>query len=214
MLKVYVDPCTVNCRKTLAGLDLIGAAYEVARVDYFGGGHKAPAFLAINPNGALPAATDGEMKLSESNAILMYAADQAGADAVYPRDPQRRADIHRWLLWEAASWFPSCYVSLLEYVVKPLLGQAPDEAAVARAAPEWHRLAAVLDARLAQSPWLAGDAPTLADIAVAAPMQVHRWQRLPLDAHPHLARWMTEGVEALPCWRRTHEAVVTALRLG
>lgn len=214
MLKVYVDPCTVNCRKTLAGLDLIGARYERVHVDYFTGMHKQPEFLAINPNGALPAATDGALTLSESNAILMYAADQAGADAVYPRDPQRRADIHRWLLWEAASWFPSCYVYLVEYVVKPLLDQRPDAAAIAREAPNWHRLAGILDARLAASPWLCGDAPTLADIAVAAPMHVHRWQRLPLDAHPHLARWMTEGVETLPCWRKTHEAVATALRLS
>ena len=58
MLKVYLDPCTVNCRKVLAGLDLMGAPFELVHVDYFAAGHKKPEFLAINPNGALPAATD------------------------------------------------------------------------------------------------------------------------------------------------------------
>ena len=65
MLKVYADPCTVNCRKTLAGLDLLGTPFELVHVDYFGGAHKRPEFLAINPNAALPAATDGDFKLWE-----------------------------------------------------------------------------------------------------------------------------------------------------
>ena len=79
MLKVYLDPCTVNCRKVLAGLDLMGAPFERVHVNYFTGEHKKPGFLAINPNGALPAATDDDLALPESNAILQYAADINGA---------------------------------------------------------------------------------------------------------------------------------------
>jgi glutathione S-transferase len=68
MLQVYLDPCTVNSRKVLAGLDLLGSHYELKHVDYFTGAHKRPEFLAINPNGAVPAAVDGDLALSESNA--------------------------------------------------------------------------------------------------------------------------------------------------
>ena len=211
MLKVYLDPCTVNCRKVLAGLDLMGAPYQRVHVDYFTGGHKQPEYLAINPNAALPAAVDGDFLLPESNAILLYAADVNGADEYYPKDPKQRADIHRWMLWEAATWFPSCYVYLVEYVVKPLLKAQPDEAIIAKEAPNWHKLAGILDARLAKSRWLVGDRVTVADIAVAAPMHLHTQQRLPLTDHPNLQRWMTEGVEHLPAWQGTHEAVVKAL---
>ena len=211
MLKVYLDPCTVNCRKVLAGLDLVGAPYQRVHVDYFTGGHKQPEYLAINPNAALPAAVDGDFLLPESNAILLYAADVNGADEYYPKDPKQRADIHRWMLWEAATWFPSCYVYLVEYVVKPLLKAQPDEAIIAKEAPNWHKLAGILDARLAKSRWLVGDRVTVADIAVAAPMHLHTQQRLPLTDHPNLQRWMTEGVEHLPAWQGTHEAVVKAL---
>ena len=56
MLQVYLDPCTVNSRKVLAGLDLLGTQYELKHVDYFTQAHKKPEFLAINPNGAVPAA--------------------------------------------------------------------------------------------------------------------------------------------------------------
>ena len=73
-------------------------------------------------------------------------------------------------------------------------------------------LAGILDARLAKSKWLAGDQVTIADIAVAAPMHVHKPQRLPLSDHPNLQRWMTD-VEKLPCWQKTQGAVDRVLGL-
>lgn len=213
MLKVYLDPCTVNCRKVLAGLDLIGAPFEIQKVNYFTGEHKQPPYLEINPNGALPAATDGNLTLPESNAILQYAADMQKAYQYYPQDLQQRADVNRWLLWEAATWFPSCYTYLVEYVVKPILKAEPDEKIIANEAPNWNKLASILDQRLAKSKWLSGDSVTIADIAVAAPMHLHKWQRLPLDGHPNLKRWMTQQVEQLPSWKKTHDGVINALGL-
>jgi glutathione S-transferase len=129
-----------------------------------------------------------------------------------PRDLKQRADINRWLLWEASTWFPSCYTYLVEYVVKPLLKTEPDETIIEKEAPNWHRLAGILDARLAKSKWLSGDTVTIADIAVAAPMHPHKWQRLPLDEHPNLKRWMAD-VERLPRWQKTQGAVEQALQL-
>lgn len=212
MLQVYLDPCTVNSRKVLAGLDLLGTPYELNHVDYFTGAHKKPEFLAINPNGAVPAAVDGDFALSESNAILQYAADLTGADRRYPKDLKRRADVNRWLLWEGSTWFPSCYTFLVEYVVKPLMNAQPDESIIDKETPNWHRLAGILDARLAKSDWLVGDDVTIADIAVAAPMHVHKLQRLPLSDHPNLERWMAD-IEELPCWQRTQGAVDRALQV-
>jgi glutathione S-transferase len=174
---------------------------------------RSPNFLAINPNGAVPAVVDGDLALSESNAILQYAADLTGSEKHYPRNLKQRADINRWLLWEASTWFPSCYTYLVEYVVKPLLKTEPDETIIEKEAPNWHRLAGILHARLAKSKWLAGDTVTIADIAVAAPMHLHKWQRLPLDEHANLKRW-TADVEQLPCWQKTQGAVEQALRPG
>jgi glutathione S-transferase len=212
MLQVYLDPCTVNSRKVLAGLDLLGTQFELKHVDYFTGAHKTPEFLAINPNGALPAATDGDFTLSESDAILQYAADLSGSDKYYPKDLKPRADVNRWLLWEGSTWFPSCYIYMVEYVAKPLMNAKPDEEVIARETPNWHRLAGILDARFAKSKWLVGDTVTIADIAVAAPMHLHKWQRLPVDDHLNLKRWMAD-IEELPCWRKTQAAVDRALGL-
>jgi glutathione S-transferase len=203
-MKVYADPITINCRKVLAGLDLMNAPYELMHVDYFKGQQKEEPYLSINPNASIPAMVDGDLVLWESNAILQYAADKVGADAAYPRDLKARADVNRWLFWESASWFPACYGYLVENCVKPLLGGAPDTAVLQAQAASFHKLAGILDRRLAAHQWVAGTAnPTIADIALAAPMHLHGWQQLPLNDHPNVKRWMLQGVEQLPSWDKT-----------
>jgi len=203
-MKLYADPITVNCRKVIAGFDLLGVNYERVHVDYFKSEQKSADYCALNPNASLPCLVDGDFVLWESNAILQYAADKTGNSASYPTDLRTRADINRWLLWESSSWFPSCYVYLVENCVKPLLSAEPDPAVLEAQSAQFHKLASILDERLANSPWIAGSNPTIADIAVAAPMHMHDLQKLPLDPHPNVKRWMTERVEKLPSWDRTY----------
>jgi glutathione S-transferase len=203
-MKLYADPITVNCRKVLAGFDLMGAPYELEHVDYFKGQQKEPAYTALNPMASLPALVDGDLVLWESNAILQYAADKIGNESVYPHDLKTRADINRWLLWESSSWFPSCYVFLVENCVKPLLGGQADASVLSAQASQFHKLAGILNARLAENEWVAGTkGPTIADIALAAPAHLHGWQQLPLGDHPNLKRWLIDRVEKLASWNKT-----------
>ncbi len=201
-MKLYYDPITVNCRKVVAGLDLIGASYDEELVSYFGGEHKLPAYTSINPNAELPALVDGELKLWESNAILVYASEKLGNTTVYPANPKVRADITRWLLWESGKWFSTCYTYLVENVVKVILDDTPDEAVLADHAPTFHARASILEAALDGRDWLCDDHATIADIAMAAPMHLHGLQKLPLEDYPNIRAWM-ERVEALPCWLKS-----------
>ena len=205
MLQLYLTPTTVNSRKVLAGLDLIGAPFELQTIDFEHEEHKSEAFLQINPNGTVPAATDGDLALSESNAIMMYAADcMPDGSTAYPQSLQQRADANRWLLWEASVWFPTNYVFLTENVFKD---SDPDQAVIAAETPRWHKNAAILDARLAKTgKWMLGDVPTIVDIAIAAPMHLMDLQRLPIDDHPNLKRWWAHLIK-LPCWQKTQVAV-------
>lgn len=112
------------------------------------------------------------------------------------------------------SWFPTCYTYLVEFVVKPLLKTQPDQSVIDGVEPKWHQLANILNQQLAKTRFLAGPSLTIADIAVAAPMHLYKAQRLPLDQHPHLRRWMTEEIETLPAWKKTQGAVEKALLPG
>lgn len=202
-MTIYADPITVNCRKVLAGFKLINAPYELKHVDYFKGEQKAEPYVSINPNASIPAMQDGDFVLWESNAILQYAADKVGNDQAYPRDLKTRCDINRWMQWEGSAWFPSCYVFLVENCVKPILGSQPDPDVLKAQEANFHKLAGILDQRLAQHRYVAGSQPTIADIALAAPMHLHGWQKLPLAQHRNVSRWLHEDIETLPCWQQT-----------
>jgi len=214
MLEVYLDPCTVNSRKVLAGLDLLGTKYHFNHVDYFAGDHKAAEYLEINPMATVPTAVDDGCHIFESNAILQYAAEVDNHDDKYPKDAKTRARVNSWLLWEASVWFPSCYVYLVEYVVRPLLKTEPIQSAIDAEAPRWNKLAGFLETQLGKTKWLAGNEVTIADLSVAASMHLHAAQRLPLDQYPNLKRWMVDGIEKLPCWQKTQGAVNKALLPG
>ena len=202
-MDIYADPVTVNCRKVLAGLKFLDVDHNLVMVNYMQGEHAAEPYVSMNPNASLPALKEGDFVLWESNAILQYAADKHGKTAAYPTDPRARADVNRWLLWESSAWFPSCYVYLVENCVKPLMGGEPDSAAIAAETERFSKLSGILDAQLTNSEWLCGDEPTIADIAVAAPMHLHGAAKLPLADRPNLVRWMTSNVEALPAWQAT-----------
>ena len=201
-MKLYYDPITVNCRKVLAGLDLIGADYESVVLNYFAGEFKQPEYTAINPTVSVPFMTEGDLTLWESNAILLYAAEKMGNPQVWPADAASRGDIAKWLLWESNTWFQACYTYLVENVVKPILDDKPDTAMLEEYAPTWHRHASVLEGGLQGRDWLVAGQTTIADIAVAAPMHLHAAQKLPLENYPNIRGWMSR-VEALPCWHKS-----------
>mgnify|MGYP001220933641 FL=1 len=218
-MKLHYDPCTVNCRKVIAGLKLMEIDFESETYDYFDGltgpsetGFRTlPAYLAINPMAELPTLTDGDLNLWESNAILQYAADAAGPSSAYPQDLKVRADINRWLLWESNKWFASCYVYLVENVVKPyVLKVDPDAAILEGEDGNFHKLAGILNARLAGQSWISGNSPSIADIVVAAPMHLHSYQKLPLSQHGNVQAWY-ERLEELPCWSSTDVAPLLGL---
>lgn len=211
-LDIYVDPCTINCRKVLAGLDLIGTEFNEKYINYFKAEQKSEAYTKINPMQTIPAAVHDGFVIPESNAILQYAADHSKNESVYPKDLKTRADVNRWLLWEASVWFQTNYKYVIQNVVQPLLGSEPDKKIISDEEPNFHKLAGVLDAQLAKTKFVVGSQPTIADIAIAAPLHLHYYAKAPLDQHPNVARWIAD-VEQLPSWKKTEPAVLKAFNL-
>ena len=92
---------TLNPRKACAVAKYLGSPVEFVRVDLTKGEHKKPGYLAINPNGKVPAFTDGDTKLWEADAIMAYLAKVEGSD-LFPKD-NRQIELMRWLSWSRSS---------------------------------------------------------------------------------------------------------------
>lgn len=202
-MKLYLNKLSPNVRRVLLVVAAAGVEVEEKVLDFAKGEHKAPEFLAINPNGAVPALVDGELALTESRAIMQYLAAKSPASGLLPKDEAERADVTRWQFWDASHFSPASATIAFERVLKPMFGMGePDAAKIDDALKNWRRFAAVLEARLEGRSFLVGKALTLADLTIAASLMYAKQADLPLAEFPRLTAWLARMTE-LEAWKKT-----------
>jgi glutathione S-transferase len=202
-MKLYGFPPSPNTWKVRALAAHLGVPLELEFIDLSKGAQYAPAYLALNPTGRTPTLVDGDFKLWESNAILQYIAGKS-ANSLWPNDARTRADIARWQFWQLAHWgAEACQPLTFQRLVKKIMNLGPpDEAAVAKGIEAFNKEAKMLDAHLGKHQYLVGNALTIADFAVAAPLLYAQQAEMPLGPYGNLRAWF-DRVAALPCWRET-----------
>jgi glutathione S-transferase len=202
-MKLYGFPPSPNTWQVRALAAYLGVPLEFEFVDLTKGVQRTPAFLALNPTGRTPLLVDGDFNLWETLAIMQYIASKK-PNALWPNDARARADITRWQSWTLAHWNrDACVPLLFERFVKKMLNLGePDQAAIAKGVDAFAKEAAMLDAHLAKQKYMVGDALTVADFAVAAPLFYAEKAALPLQPYPHIRAWF-QRVSALPCWGET-----------
>jgi GST-like protein len=191
---------TPNGKKVSIMLEEVGLPYTVHKVDITKDQQFDPAFLAINPNNKIPAIVDQDgpggqpLTLFESGAILIYLAEKTGR--LLPADAAGRATTIQWLMFQMAGF-------------GPMLGQthhfrrfAPEQVpyAIKRFTEETKRLYGVVDKRLGESEYLAGDY-SIADIAAYPWAMRWEWQGIVLDSYSNVQRWMAQ-IAARPAVER------------
>ena len=203
-LTIYGTPVSSNARKVMMVALHLDLDAEVRIIDVYQGEGTAPEYLKVNPFGKVPSLVDGDFVLSESNAIMQYLDEAYGGYRLSSPDPKLRADLARWMYWEAAHWQPAW-----THMMRPLVGHAvrPDLFHKPTEPPNWEndalaRLLPYLEQRLDQKEWLVGDQLTLADFSVSAMMTYARIGGMPLDKTPAIQAWF-ERVEALDAWKET-----------
>ncbi len=178
---------TPNGRKASIMLEEVGLDYNVYPINIMKDEQFAPDFLKISPNNKIPAIVDHEtgVSLMESGAILLYLAEKTGKLM-----PSGRAH------WEAMQWLMMQMGS-----VGPMLGQAnhfnhfnPDKSEYAkkRYVGEAHRIYGVLNKRLGEARYLAGDEYSVADVATWPWLARWDWHDIDLNDFPNIARWYSE----------------------
>ncbi|MEG0009113.1 MAG: glutathione S-transferase N-terminal domain-containing protein [Aeromonas sp.] len=185
MIDLYTA-ATPNGFKVTIALEELGLPYRVIPLDLSALDQKKPDFLAINPNGRIPAIVDrdnGDFPVFESGAILLYLAEKAGK--LLPKDPKRRSQAIQWLMFQMGG-------------VGPMMGQAnvfyryfPEKipAAIERYQKEGRRLFEVLDSHLAHHEYLA-DEYSIADIATWPWVRIYDWSGISIEGLTHLQAWM------------------------
>jgi glutathione S-transferase len=203
-MKLYHHPMSSNARRAVVTALHLGAPVELVFVDLAKGAQKAPDYLRMNPNGRVPVLEDDGFFLSESHAIMQYLADKTPGQTVYPTELRARADVNRWLFWNAHHWAPAVAVLNFERLVKGIrgLGEA-DPKEIARGEKLIEQCCTVLDAHLADKEWIAQGRLTLADIAIATPLTSTVPAKLPVQQYANLQRWFSR-VQELDAWRRAN----------
>jgi GST-like protein len=200
MIEVWTWP-TPNGHKVHIALEELGLPYQVIPVDIRAGDQFRPEFLAITPNHRIPAIVDPDgpggrrITLFESGAILIYLAEKAGR--LIPADPAARYKCLEWVMFQMGG-------------IGPMFGQfnhfnsyAPEKIpyAIGRYQNEVIRLHRVLDKRLAQAAWLAGDEYSIADIITFPWLRFPDRRNIDLADFPNLQRWF-DAIDARPAVQR------------
>lgn len=189
MIELYTAR-TPNGYKVSIMLEEVGLPYRVIKVDLAKGEQFAPAYLEINPNAKIPAIVDLDsgQRVFESGAILVYLAEKSGR--LLPHESHARMEVLQWLFFQVGS-------------IGPMLGQLWHFIDLTREIPyaleryrkETLRLYGVVDRRLGETRFIAGDEYTIADIANWTWLRVFKSLGIDIETFPNVQRWIEDVAE-------------------
>ncbi|MDY7023307.1 MAG: glutathione S-transferase [Cyanobacteriota bacterium] len=191
MIKLYGLELSGNSYKVKLFLELLNLEYEWIEVDLLKGEHKSPEYLALNPFGQVPLLIDGDIKLADAQAILVYLARQYGGEQWLPADALPLAQVVRWLSTTAGE-----------------VRQGPENARlfhffgvtninIDRAHEKAEYILTQLNQHLSTRTWLEFEHPTIADIAVFPYIALSGDGKIDLSSYSNVLAWM-ERIKQLP----------------
>ena len=176
MLRILGKASSINVRKVLWTCEEITIAYT----------HRDDGpELAQNPNGLVPVIVDDDFVLWESNTIIRYLAGKWAAEALLPSEPRARAEVDRWIDWQATE-----FNNAWRYAFSAIVRKNPafqDAREIEASKKQWARMVAILDGQLARTGGhVAGASFSLADIPIG--LSVNRWFMTPMErpSFPHV----------------------------
>ena len=193
MLKIWGRISSINVRKVVFAAQWLGIPFERVDAGHEFGIEKPAEYIEMNPNSLVPAIEDDGLQLWESNVIVRYLCAKHSMGGLYPATLEQRFDAERWMDWQQTTLNPAgrnAFVQLLRVAPEKRQPKLVEES-IAATEP----LLKMLDGHLANQPYMAGDAFTMADIPIAC--EIHRWRGTPVPQIelPHVDRWYA-GIRA------------------
>lgn len=190
MIRLYRHALSGHAHRVQLFLSLLGLDHALVEGDLVEGEHKQPQFLAKNVFGQVPVLEDGDITLSDSNAILVYLARRYADESWYPTTPVEAARVQRWLSVAAGEINDGPANARLVTV----LGADLDHE---RAKTIAHRLLETLESYLDGRSWLAASTPTIADIAGYSYIAHAPEGEVSLELYANVRGWL-QRIETLP----------------
>lgn len=189
-IKLYHHPLSGHAHRVELLLSLLDLPTDLVFVDLAKGAHKQAEFLKLNPFGQVPVIDDNGAVVIDSNAILVYLAKMYGDGRWLPEDPAAAARVQRWLSVAAGQ---VAFGPAAARLITVFGASFNAEEVIGRA----HTLFGMMEAELQNTQFLAGDAPTIADVANYAYIAHAPEGNVSLQEYPNLRAWLAR-VEALP----------------
>lgn len=199
---------TPNGRKVSVALEEMGLPYTVRKVDITKGEQFQPDFLRISPNNKIPAIIDPEgpggtpVSVFESGAVLLYLGEKTGK--FLPRDARRRVPVYEWLMWQMGGFGPM--PGQVHHFLQ-VENEQDRRYGLERYAKETRRLYGVLDKRLGEAEYVAGDL-SVADFAILGWAWRHERHQVDLEGFPNVGRWYRQMM-ARPATARGFEVALS-----
>ena len=209
-MKLYMHPVSMTSRPVRLFIAESGIKVDEQVVDLMTGEHLQPAFAAVNPSKMVPVLEDGDLRLTESSAILKYLAEKIDSPA-YPKDLKQRARVNEVMDWFNSNFYRDfgyglCYPQLFPHHKRQTdaVQQATLEWAQARV-KNWLQ---ILNDNIIGNDrrYLVGNSLTIADYFGACLLTLGEVTRCDFAKYPNVKRWL-DTVKQLPSWSKINEAL-------
>jgi glutathione S-transferase len=207
-MKLYMHPVSMTSRPVRLFIADNNIAVDEEVIDLMTGAHLQPPYSEINPNCLVPMLVDGDLKLTESSAILKYLADKTGSPA-YPKDIRQRAKVNEVMDWINTNFYREWGYNLCYPQLFPHLKRRSDEAQTATLefgkenSRRWLKL--LNDYWLGPNkPYLCGDQITIADYIGAGIVTLGEVIGVDFSPYPNVQKWIAR-MKKSPNWDKINE---------
>ena len=207
-MKLYMHPVSMTSRPVRLFIAENGIGVDEQVVDLFTGEHYKEPYASINPNRLVPMLEDGDLRLTESSAILKYLADKVGSPA-YPKDLKQRAKVNEMMDWLNTNFYREYAYNLIYPQLFPHMKRPTEE--VQKATLEWGKERAKGWLQVLNDHWigpdrqyLCGNQISIADYLGAAFVTLGEIVRCDFSPYPNVQRWLG-NVKKLKSWPKVNE---------
>jgi glutathione S-transferase len=209
IMKLYMHPVATTCRPVRLFIAESNIPVEEEVIDIFAGAQYAPPYSDTNPNSLVPMLEDGDLRLTESSAILKYLADGINSPA-YPKEIKRRAKVNEAMDWINTNFYREFGYGLCYPQIFPHLKRRSDEAqaeTLELGKAQAKRWFTVLDVHWLgpTKDFLCGDHITIADHFGVCLVSIGETIKVDYSAFPNIERWLAR-MKRLPSWPKVNEA--------